>query len=133
MEDAPAYPRHHVSECPLPEISESAVFGATYIAGDPAADVCDELATEAQAIIDNAGLHGRVRVGHTSVSRDRFGVRRYVVTAYDPSPATNVLDFASAAFGMAATKEATLAIFSKAMLSYARQAGLLLEGSQACA
>ena len=125
-------PRLHVSECPLPEIPETAVFETTYVVAAPSLDTCELLHQAATELIAAAGLP-KMDLTVTAY-RYRDGRRAFTVLAYDADGQRNPLDVCSAN-GFATCFDECLRRLAASLLRWAMEAGLVneptMEGSRA--
>ncbi|MDO7846455.1 hypothetical protein Q5H92_08810 [Hymenobacter sp. M29] len=122
--------RHHVSECDLPDISQSLAAGATYVPQIEQMSLA-EIKAQALGIIADAGLPKMEVAVHQSLGRDDHA--DYQLFAYEPV----FLTIAVSAFA-ANSPEEVLAVFSKKLGAWARDTKLLpavqkMEGSLASA
>ncbi|MBH8569383.1 hypothetical protein KB206_10845 [Microvirga sp. STS02] len=128
METQAPYTRAHVSECPLPEVPESAVFAASYIAAPVDALEClPGLKSQALALVADAGLSAMpISVQYDLDTTDEASYRLYAhETVFDTV----------AVYAYGETPLALLAQFAQRLTAWATRQGLqpTMEGSRACA
>lgn len=128
MENQAPYIRHHVSECPLPEIPETAVFKASYVVAAPDGATCtpQHVKQAADELVRAAGLPA---MGFSAyVSDTRHGYTSIHLMGYDRDGLRNPLDVHAISV-VANSLDELLRRLATSLLAWATKAGLLYETS----